>query len=137
MKYSGNTEEVQFEHNVGLEVSPPPTSQILCFLLMMTGSPQASTCPHLGRPDWFPWSWSTALSLKRFQMSCWVRTHVWMYVTETLTYLTIDKMWTFYSSVILLSVIQVIMLFILLLIVLFYYLFYIYSIYFIPFIFVM
>lgn len=49
------------------------TSHILCFLLMMTRSPQASTCPLFGRPDWFPRSWSTALSLWRFQMSCRVQ----------------------------------------------------------------
>lgn len=51
----------------GAENGPPP-SHIQCFLLMMTGSPQACTCPHLGRSDWFPWTWSTALSPKRFQM---------------------------------------------------------------------
>lgn len=47
---------------------PPPHFHprkciILCFLLMMTGSLQAFTCPHLRRPDWFPWNWSTAHSL--------------------------------------------------------------------------
>lgn len=51
----------------GAENAPPP-SHIPCFLLMMTGSPQACTCPHLGRPDWFPRTWSTALSPKRFQI---------------------------------------------------------------------
>lgn len=48
--------------------SAPSLGCIPCFLLMMTGSPQACTCPHLERPDWFPRTWSSALSLKRFQM---------------------------------------------------------------------
>lgn len=57
--------------------SAPSLGCIPCFLLMMTGSsPQASTCPHLERPDWFPGTWSTALSLKRFQMRVEPRTDV-------------------------------------------------------------
>lgn len=48
--------------------SAPSLGCIPCFLLMMTGSPQACTCPHLQRPDWFPQTWSSALSLNRFQM---------------------------------------------------------------------
>lgn len=48
--------------------SAPSLGCIPCFLLMMTGSPQACTCPHLERPDWFPQTWSSALSLNRFQM---------------------------------------------------------------------
>lgn len=64
---SGKMEEVQFVRYAGLKMPPPP-AHVPCFLLMMTGSPQACTCPHLGRPDWLPWTWSTALSLERFQM---------------------------------------------------------------------